>query len=154
VPNIDGSKLADAPNGIPGGKVQAGAILQSKLAAGASDVGVTSSESYSAGTKAANPGPTTIATAARTVLGGSVILLATCTVELTHTDTGLTAVSARIKRDGSAISTDVQASASGPGKRHRCALDDGLFRGHGTDGIEDLDVGGSAGEWERNGSHP
>jgi len=47
-------------------------------------------------------------------LGGSVILLATCTVELTHTDTGLTAVSARIKRDGSAISTDVQASASGP----------------------------------------
>lgn len=110
---ISGSKIASAPDGIPYGKLAADlSITHDQLAVGAADVGVTSDESGSASEQTANPGPTTVATVQRTVLGGTVLLLGTCTVTIDHQDLSPTetVVAARIKRGVTALSVDVEVA--------------------------------------------
>jgi hypothetical protein len=108
---IAGSKLASAPLGIPSGKIQDGAVTQSKLAVGSSSVGVDSEESGTETEKTANPGPTSVATITRTVAGGSVVLLGTCTIEFTHGDSNAATVALRLKRGVTAITTDLVVTA-------------------------------------------
>lgn len=111
--NINGSKLANAPNGITTAKINDAAITTAKLAIGAADVGNSFDDSSGSGGQVVTSA-VDLVQVQRSVSGGTLLVCGWVTFDVTHAvNAETTEVTLRLKRGGTVLGIAAPVQVAG-----------------------------------------